>query len=302
MDDVSRVVAEVWREACRHIELESAATAIARTIAAHGPFRAVAVLCADATARTVETRVIGWVGRRGAVAPATPPLGVSAWQKLAKWLRDGDLVHATPADAAEWRAALPPGLDGDILLAPLKAERPVLGAMALVADPGQSFAPAHLALAMQVDRHLSRWAAGEAGAAFSGTRSVAPGTAALPLEWHFSAVGAEALRVRPPGALVLPRVRHRSEAVNVDNGQLVGRHLNRFAVVMGLHELAPVGGRAPGRRDGWWLQRLAEVCQNLPDGPRLRDERNQPDVAATRWTLKRKLLTHPGHELGPSNP
>jgi hypothetical protein len=51
-----------------------------------------------------------------------------------------------------------------------------------------------------------------------------------------------------------------------------------------------------------WLQRLAEVCQNLPDGPRLRDERNQPDVAATRWTLKRKLLAHPGHEFGPRNP
>jgi len=27
------------------------------------------------------------------------------------------------------------------------------------------------------------------------------------------------------------------------------------AVVMGLHELAPVGGRAPGRRGGRWLER-----------------------------------------------
>ncbi len=43
------------------------------------------------------------------------------------------------------------------------------------------------------------WAAGEAGASFSGTSSAAPGTAALPtLEWHFSAVSAESLRVRPP--------------------------------------------------------------------------------------------------------
>ena len=71
---------------------------------------------------------------------------------------------------------------------------------------------------------------------------------------------------------------------------------------MDLDELAPVGGRAPGRRDGWWLQRLAEVCENLPDGPRLRDERDQPDVAAAGWALERKLLPHPRDQFRPRNP
>jgi len=154
-DELSEVVTEVWREACRHIELESAVTAIARTIAAHGPFRAVAVVCADAAARTVETRAIGWVGRRADVAAATAPLGVAAWQKLTKWLRDGDLVLATAADGAEWRGALPPGLDGDVLLAPLKAGRSAPGAMVLVAEPGQSFAPLQLTLAMQLVEPLT---------------------------------------------------------------------------------------------------------------------------------------------------
>ena len=85
-------------------------------------------------------------------------------------------------------------------------------------------------------------------------------------------------------------------------GSSSGDGLKDVAVVMGLHEFAPVGGRATSGRHRWRLERLAEVCQNLPDRPRLRDERDQPDVAATRWTLKRKLLPHPGHELGPSNP
>ncbi len=31
-------------------------------------------------------------------------------------------------------------------------------------------------------------------------------------------------------------------------------------------------------------------------------ERNQPDVAAARRALERKLLPHPRHELGPGNP
>ena len=67
--------------------------------------------------------------------------------------------------------------------------------------------------------------------------------------------------------------------MDVDHLQLVGRHLNRFAVVMRLDEFAPVGGRAASGRHRWWLEWLAEVCQDFPDRPRLRDERNQPDVA-----------------------
>jgi hypothetical protein len=42
----------------------------------------------------------------------------------------------------------------------------------------------------------------------------------------------------------MPRVWQGSEAVNVDRGQLVGRRLKDCPVVMCLHELAPVGGRA----------------------------------------------------------
>ena len=55
----------------------------------------------------------------------------------------------------------------------------------------------------------------------------------------------------------------RSKAVDIDHGQLVYPSLNRFAIVMHLHELAPGGGWAASRRDGWRFQRLAEVCQNL---------------------------------------
>jgi hypothetical protein len=34
----------------------------------------------------------------------------------------------------------------------------------------------------------------------------------------------------------------------------------------------------------------------------LRTEGDQLDVAAARWALERKLLPHPGHQLGPGNP
>ena len=58
--------------------------------------------------------------------------------------------------------------------------------------------------------------------------------------------GAASLRVWPRDGLSRPRVWQGSEAVDVDRWELVGRGLNDVAVVMGLHEFAPVGGRAAG--------------------------------------------------------
>ncbi len=46
-------------------------------------------------------------------------------------------------------------------------------------------------------------------------------------------------------------------------------------------------------------ERFAKMREDLPDRARLGDERNQPDVAAARRTLERKLLPHPPHEFGP---
>ena len=74
------------------------------------------------------------------------------------------------------------------------------------------------------------------------------------------------------------------------------RRLEDVAIVMDLHELAPVGRRATGRRDGRWLEQFAQMREDFPDRPRLRDERDQPDVAATVRALERKLLPHPGHQ------
>ena len=74
------------------------------------------------------------------------------------------------------------------------------------------------------------------------------------------------------------------------------------AVVLGLNELVPVGRRAPRGCDWWRLERFAKMREDLPDRPRLRDERDQPDVTAARWALERKLLPNPGHQFRPRNP
>jgi hypothetical protein len=71
-----------------------------------------------------------------------------------------------------------------------------------------------------------------------------------------------------------------SEAADVDHGQFVGRCLNDYPVVMDLHERSPFDRRATGRQDWRRLERFAEVCRDLPDLPRIGDERDESDVTA----------------------
>ena len=80
------------------------------------------------------------------------------------------------------------------------------------------------------------------------------------------------------------------------------RRLNHVAFVIGLHELASVGGWAAGGRDAWTLEPFAEMRADFPDRPRIGDERDQPNVTAITRALERKLLPHPRHELRSGNP
>jgi len=90
--------------------------------------------------------------------------------------------------------------------------------------------------------------------------------------------------------------------VDVDHGQVVYPSLEDVALVMRLDEFVPVGGRAPCRQKWRRLEWFAQVREHLPDRPRLRDERDQPDVATAVGALERKLLPHPGHEFCPGDP
>lgn len=51
--------------------------------------------------------------------------------------------------------------------------------------------------------------------------------------------------------------------MDIDRGQLVGRRLKDIAVVVGLHELAPVGRRAARGRNGRQLERLTKMRERL---------------------------------------
>ncbi len=145
------VVAAIWREACRHIEITESAAAIARAIAAILPLNALVVLRPDTPGRVVETLAVGTPGRTLSVAPRTPRIPTGPWQNLSRWLRGGEVLHAEPAGGPDWlRACLPDGLGGELLVGPLKSVHHGGGLLVLAAASGSRFTAADARICEQV--------------------------------------------------------------------------------------------------------------------------------------------------------
>ena len=73
--------------------------------------------------------------------------------------------------------------------------------------------------------------------------------------------------------------------------------MDDIAIVMRLHEFAPVGGRPAGGCEGRRLERFAEMREDRTDGCRVGDEGDEPDVAAACGALEREMLADAGEEF-----
>ena len=134
------LLSEVWREACRHIEIEESAAVIAKTIAAHLPLQALFVLRVDAAGKMVEPLAVGAAHRTFKGSPRTAALATAPWRKLTAWLRTGEVIGAGQSDGDGWlRAILPAGLDADVLAGPLRSHDGPSGILVLVAEAGRAF-------------------------------------------------------------------------------------------------------------------------------------------------------------------
>lgn len=84
----------------------------------------------------------------------------------------------------------------------------------------------------------------------------------------------------------------------VNQRQFVSRGLKDVMVVMGLHDLAPVGGRAPGERD-WWPRQSgrcrATAASPMPLLPRWRHEIGKLVQELERGELDAAARSRPGH-------
>jgi hydrogenase-4 transcriptional activator len=145
------LLSAVWREACRHIEIDQSTTAIAAAVSAVMPLRGLLVLRGDAGSRTVETVATGAVHDGFRAAPRTAELAADDWRRFLRWLKSGEPLNVASADDHDWiRGALPAGIVGDVLAGPLRSDGGPTGMLVVEARPGASFTASHRATFAQL--------------------------------------------------------------------------------------------------------------------------------------------------------
>lgn len=142
------VLPDVWREACRHIEIAESTRAIAELLSPHLPLGSLLVRRIDIERRCIETVA---AGGEEAAAAVTTTIDVTALRRLEAWLRKGGVI-AAPSSAEEPRlaAVVPKGLDGGVLAGPLRTSDGTVGVLVLVTGKGRRLTAEHARLAQRL--------------------------------------------------------------------------------------------------------------------------------------------------------
>jgi transcriptional regulator with GAF, ATPase, and Fis domain len=139
-----QLLLDVWREACRHIEIADAVARIAPLLLRRLPAHGLLVRRLDLPRSCLET-----------VATALFPAGVAPGQarkdcplrdleRLLVWCRQGKAVRQPArATADSLPGLLPPGVGGDVLAGPLNTDEGPAGVLVLVGGPPHRFEAAH---------------------------------------------------------------------------------------------------------------------------------------------------------------
>lgn len=167
-----RLIVEVWREACRHIEIDRSTAAIAERLVTTLPVGRLMVRRVDLEHLCIDTVAVGAVAS-AATAAVCPRTACSAGEikELTAWEADGVILR--PGDRT-WKAVrellLPGEIEEDYMIGPLRAaEGYGGGALIMLASPARRFESAHVELceallepfsvALENDRRLHEMAA-----------------------------------------------------------------------------------------------------------------------------------------------
>jgi transcriptional regulator with GAF, ATPase, and Fis domain len=170
MDEFRALLTDIWREACRHIEIERSAASFAAMLDHHLPLDQIIFLRLDSDHRRV-VRVASVPQREGTAALQLEPCNARDWKRFVAWANAADIIRrgssrglSSPLDRV-----LRIESDSDILVAPLCASTEPVGLVLLTARSKCRFEAKHVALvavireplavALENDRRLHEMAA-----------------------------------------------------------------------------------------------------------------------------------------------
>ena len=165
MEKFVPLLLEVWREACRNIEIAQSVDRIVPMLVRRLPVESVIVRRLDPDRASVETAATG-LGRPGsAPEQARDEVTPGQFERLVAWCRAGKTLR-DDAEAVTRLVPglLPPGAEGHVLVVSLEREGEPVGILALVSGRSREFRAEHeamvealrepFALALENDRRL----------------------------------------------------------------------------------------------------------------------------------------------------
>ncbi len=161
---------DVWRESCRHIDIEESTATIAGLLTGRMPIDGVTVLAFDRQRRRLLTLARALRHAAGKVSALDRHLGEAEMTELDQWAAGGEILRLPPSsfDGAA-RLLLPPGATGSWLVGALRGEHGPCGALLLQARHRENFDEGHermaaallepFSAALENDRRLHELAA-----------------------------------------------------------------------------------------------------------------------------------------------
>lgn len=148
MSGFHALLLDIWREACRHTEIERSAPRMAQILAHRLPVHHLAVLAFDGQQPEIEVRAGAHASSHtGSMGRTLRP---AEHRRLLLWARRGEVwkqEENQPADPLRPLLLFQPGMEGGEWLAgPLRNEHGPVGALLLQSRPPERFEPLHAEL------------------------------------------------------------------------------------------------------------------------------------------------------------
>jgi hydrogenase-4 transcriptional activator len=140
----NRILLDVWREACRHIQIADATDRITPLIVRQLPLDQLVLRIIDLERSTVDTVAATSRDNSRPTLRLRSECTRDAIDQLFQWCRRGELIHEHSETLQDRLPGLvPDGSTGDVLAGPLNTPDGSPGAVVAVAPPSRSFQPEH---------------------------------------------------------------------------------------------------------------------------------------------------------------
>jgi transcriptional regulator with GAF, ATPase, and Fis domain len=146
MEQFTALLLDVWREACRHIEIAESTANIAQLLGPQMPMELLLVRRLEKERSYCQTVGVGLSSSAYRVLPERTECSAPQMTSLLAWCRGGEVTlqqHGHRLDET-LAVAVPFALAGELLIGPLMSEHGTYGLLLLLARPRQRFTPSHV--------------------------------------------------------------------------------------------------------------------------------------------------------------